>query len=67
MSPVQQKGIIDISKNVIEKCFISAKKLCLSTNTNMVNGFIYYLQRIHPEWSTNFSRRYSEFLKLYKI
>lgn len=67
MSPQEQQETINISKNVIKKCFIASNELSLPANPDLVGEFYRYIQSVNPTWGERFNHRYSEFLKLYNL
>lgn len=66
MTLEEQKETKIISKNVIEKTFIAAKKASLSTKQNFVE-VVFQIKQLRKNLGANFSRRYPEFLKLYRL
>ena len=66
MTPDEQKETVEISKQVIQKCLISADKFKLPKTNLLISTALLKHEKECPELHNIYSSRYDEFLKLYK-
>ena len=66
MTPDEQNEAVEISKQVIKKCLISADKFKLPKTNLLISSALFKHEKECPELYNIYSSRYDEFLELYK-